>query len=202
MSARRQVVNLSALGGDAGISHNTARAWLSVLEASFVVFRVPPWHRNLRKRLIRAPKLHFFDSGLACHLLGIESPDQLRNHPLRGAIFESWVASEVYKGHAHRGITPRLYHVRDRRGMEVDLLVEEADSVRLIEMKSGATVSAEAFEPLRTVAAWVANSSEHRPPQSALVYGGDEAYERSDAQVVPWSSVDHLSDTHRPCRRP
>jgi len=85
-------INLSAIGGDAGVAHNTARAWLSVLEASFVIFRLPAWHGNLRKQLTKAPKLHFLDSGLACRLLGIGTPEELRHHPLLGPIVESWVA--------------------------------------------------------------------------------------------------------------
>ena len=101
-----QTVNLSSLGGDAGVSHNTARSWLSVLEASYLLHRLPPWHRNLKKRLTKAPKLHFIDSGLLCHLLGIRSVEALRHHPLRGAIFESWVVSEVLKARRNVGLSP------------------------------------------------------------------------------------------------
>ncbi len=98
-----QEVNLSALGADAGVSHNTARAWLSVLETSFVLHRLPAWHANLRKQLVKAPKLHLFDSGLLCYLLGIQEPAQLRLHPLRGAVFESWAVAEVYKAQTNQG---------------------------------------------------------------------------------------------------
>ena len=98
-----QEINLSTLGGDAGVSHNTVRAWLSVLETSYIIHRLPAWHLNIRKQVVKAPKLHFFDSGLACYLLGIREPEQLRLHPLRGAIFESWVIAEIYKAYVHRG---------------------------------------------------------------------------------------------------
>ena len=101
-----QELNLSGLGSDAGVSHNTARSWLSVLEASFLVFRVPAWTRNPRKRLVRTPKIHWMDSGLVCHLLGIRAPEHLQIHPLRGAVFETWVAGEIYKAHAGRGLQP------------------------------------------------------------------------------------------------
>jgi hypothetical protein len=101
-----QLVNLSALGADAGVTHGTARAWLAVLEAGYVVWRLPPLHANLGKRLVKTPKLHFLDSGLVCWLLGIQSPSQLRDHPLRGAMFETWVASEVLKARLHRGQGP------------------------------------------------------------------------------------------------
>ena len=94
-----QVLNLSALGSVCGISHNTVRAWLSVLETGYIAFRLPPFHRNLRKRLTRRPKLYFYDSGLVCHLLGIVAPEQLRTHPLRGAIFEGWVVSDKVSEH-------------------------------------------------------------------------------------------------------
>ena len=100
LSATRtgQLLNLSQLGADAGITHNTAQSWLSVLEASYVVRRLPPFARNLGKRLVKTPKLHLLDSGLACYLLGIRTPDELRHHPLRGAIFESWVVAEITEG--------------------------------------------------------------------------------------------------------
>jgi len=143
-----QEVNLSSLGADAGVSHNTAKSWLSVLEASFICFRVPAWHRNLGKRLRKAAKLHFVDSGLACRLLGIRTAEQLIHHPLRGAIFESWVASEAYKARAHRGLDPSLFHLREDRGAEIDLVVEAADEFLLVEAKSGATVVPDAHRPV------------------------------------------------------
>lgn len=99
-----QLLNLSGLGADCGVNHGTARAWLSVLETSFLVHRLPVFAANLGKRLVKTPKLHFLDSGLLCFLLGIQAAGQLRRHPLRGAIFESWVAAEVLKGHTHRGL--------------------------------------------------------------------------------------------------
>ena len=119
-----QEVNLTALGADAGVSHNTAKAWLSILETSFLVMRCPAWHRNIRKQLVKRPKLHFLDSGLACHLLGIRSAEELRHHPLRGAIFESWVASEIYKSHPSRSPAdvvplPRIPRRRDRHPVAV-----------------------------------------------------------------------------------
>jgi uncharacterized protein len=97
-------VNLSALASDCGITHNTAKAWLSVLEASDLVVRLQPWHANLGKRLIKAPKLYFLDSGLACSLLGIRSAAQLMEHPLRGGVFENWVMLEVLKARLNRGL--------------------------------------------------------------------------------------------------
>ena len=130
--------NLSRLGADAGISHNTAKAWLSVLEASYLVFELPAWHRNARKQVIKAPKLHFIDTGLACHLLGIREPEQLRTHPLRGALFETWVAAEARKRLAHDGTPGTLAHYRHPSGLEVDLIVDHGPEALLVEAKSGA----------------------------------------------------------------
>ena len=179
-------VNLSALAGDAGVRHNTARAWLSVLEASFLVIQAPAYRRNLRKRQIKAPKLHFLDSGLACHLLGIRSAEELRHHPLRGQIFESWVASEVFKATTHRGEEPRLGHYR-AAGTEVDLVVERGLRVILAEAKSGGTIVPRFFSGMGRLSASleeVGLSVERR-----LVYGGDSRYRRAETEVVPWNRM-------------
>jgi predicted AAA+ superfamily ATPase len=121
-SARPQEINLSALGSGAGLSHNTVRAWLSVLETSYIIHRLPAWQANIRKQVVKAPKLYFFDSGQVCYLLGIRRQEQLRFHPLRGAIFKSWVISEIYKTFVHSGVQPNLFHYRETRGLEIDLL--------------------------------------------------------------------------------
>ena len=143
-----QEINLSKLGSDAGVSHNTARAWLSVMETSYIIHRLPAWHVNIRKQLTKAPKLHFFDSGLLCYLLGIREPEQLRLHPLRGAIFESWVISEIYKANVHKGMQPNLFHYREARGPEVDLIIEQGRDLAAVEIKSGATVTRDFFKNL------------------------------------------------------
>ena len=179
-------VNLSALAADAGIRHNTARAWLSVLEASFLVIRVPAFRRNLRKRQIKAPKLHFLDSGLVCHLLGIRSPEELRHHPLRGQVFESWVASEVFKAIAHRGGEPRLGHYR-APGTEVDLVVALGLRAILAEAKSATTIVPRFFSGLRSLAASLDKAGQS--VEQRLVYGGDSRYRRNDTEVIPWNRM-------------
>jgi predicted AAA+ superfamily ATPase len=166
-----QEVNLSALGGDGGVSHNAARVWLSVLEASYIVHRLPAGHRSTRKQVVKAPKLHFFDSGLLCYLLGIREPGQLRLHPLRGAVFESWVIAELYKGHVHRGVEPSLFHYRETRGVEVDLLITRGERWQAIEVKSG--------EPSRRI-------------EPMVVYGGDRSQQRSQGRVVAWTNLPQL----------
>ena len=121
-----QLINFAALAIDCGVSQPTARAWLSILEASFIVFRLPPFHRNQNKRLVKSPKLHFYDAGLVCWLIGIRTPEQLRSHPLRGPIFETWVVSEIVKHRMNLGETRGIFFYRSRDGAEVDLVIEHS----------------------------------------------------------------------------
>lgn len=184
-----QELHLSALGSDAGVSHPTVRSWVSVLETSFVVFRTPPWFRKTRKRAIKAPKLHFVDSGLACHLLGIRSADQLRTHPLRGPIFESWVASEVLKARLHRGRPADLHYLRETRGVELDLIVEGEAAILAAEVKSGATVAADFFVGLDEFRRRHGQQTAPREAVTRLIYGGATGQSRSGVEVIPWHHV-------------
>lgn len=179
-------VNLSALAADAGIRHNTVRAWLSVLEASFLVFRTPAYRRNVRKRQIKAPKLHFLDSGLVCHLLGIRSPEELRHHPIRGQIFESWVAAEVFKAITHSAEEPRLRHFR-AADTEVDLVVDRGTRLILAEAKSGGTVAPRFFSGMRTLGESLERAG--LTVDRRLIYGGDLLQRRGGADVVPWNRM-------------
>jgi predicted AAA+ superfamily ATPase len=187
-----QEINLSALGSDAGVSHNTARAWLSVLETSYLIHRLPAWHPNIRKQVVKAPKLHFFDSGLACYLLGIREPEQLRLHPLRGAIFESWVISEIYKASVHVGMDPRLFHYRETRGLEIDLLIEQGDGLDAVEIKSAATTTADFFRNLERFPVRLKDAGMKLGIRNHIVYGGDDSQQRSLAQVISWRDVQRL----------
>ena len=181
-----QEVNLSSLGSDAGISHNTARSWLSVLETSYICTRIPAWLRSTRKQLVKAPKLHFLDSGLLCRLLRIDDAAQLRHHPLRGAIFESWVASEILKNRLNAGRDPDLHHYRQTRGAEIDLVIASGTRLTLIEMKSGATASSSHIKPLEDFASHLPRNLSIQP---YLVYGGTTPQRRSTVTLLPWSSV-------------
>jgi hypothetical protein len=187
-----QEINLSALGSDAGLSHNTVRAWLSVLETSYIIHRLPAWHANIRKQVVKAPKLHFFDSGLVCYLLGIRKQEQLRFHPLRGAIFESWVISEIYKAIVHSGVQPNLFHYRETRGLEIDLLIEQNEGLDAVEMKSGATVAVDFFKNLKRFSDRMIAAGKNLLIRNYVVYGGDDSQQRSDAQVVSWRDVERL----------
>lgn len=188
-----QELNLSALGSDVGVSHPTIQSWIGVLEASFVVFRVSPWLRNVRKRVVKSPKLHFIDSGLACHLLGIRSPDQLRTHPLRGAVFESWVASEVRKARLHARRPADLFHLREARGAEIDLLVEADERLIAVEVKSGATVASEHMAAVRRFVENQVTDADEREVVARLVYGGNARQRRTGVDVVPWNEVQSVA---------
>lgn len=185
-----QELNLSRLGADAGVSHNTAKSWLSLLRASFICFTLPAWVPSIRKQLVKAPKLHFIDTGLLCYLLGIRNPDEVVHHPLRGAIFESWVASELYKAHVHRGDQPDLKHFRQSRGSEIDILEFTSGGVTAYEVKSAQTVHAEFIERLETALASVRSALPRgQQGQGVLVYGGDASSQRHGMAVVPWSRL-------------
>ena len=192
-----QEINFSNLGADAGVSHNTVRSWLSVLETSYIIHRLPAWHANIRKQVVKTPKLHFFDSGLLCYLLGIREPEQLRLHPLRGAVFESWVVSEIFKGLAHRGMQSNLFHYREARGTEIDLLVENSQELGAVEAKSGATVSEDFFKNLKLFTERI-KERDRRQIQKYVVYSGDMSQKRSQANVVSWKDITKiLPQKHR-----
>jgi hypothetical protein len=186
-----QVLNLAGLARDCGIAHPTARRWLSVLEASYVAFRLPPLHRNVAKRLTKSPKLHFYDAGLACYLLGIRSQDELAYHPLRGALFETWVVGEVLKWRWNRGLPTDLAYYRDARGSEVDLVVEKALDPIAVEVKAGRTPDFEpgpAFDALaETLRAAPAPA---RSLARRIVYGGDRSCEVEGVSYRSWSELD------------
>jgi predicted AAA+ superfamily ATPase len=184
-----QLLNLSQLAADTGITHNTARAWLSILQAGYLVYLLPPHHRNFNKRIIKTPKLYFFDTGLASWLLGIQSAVQVETHPLRGALFETLIITEMVKARAHRGLPSNLYFWRDREGHEVDVVVDIAGRLVPVEIKSGATLSPDWYGSLRYFAALQPPD----PPRSYLIYGGPEQMKRQGTQVLSWTDVEPLT---------
>ena len=184
-----QELNLLALGADAGVSQPTARAWLSVLEASFLCRRALPWHRNLRKQTVKRPKLYFLDTGLVCHLLGIQTAEQLRLHPLRGAVFETWVASEIVKARAHRGLPAVLAHYREPRAVEVDWVLETSNEIVLVEAKSGATLADDFFAGLAAVAKRMAGAPDGRRVTQTLVHGGQRSSRQAGVAVLAWNHI-------------
>ena len=180
-----QLLNLSSLATECGITHNTAKAWISVLEASYLVFLLRPHHANFNKRLVKMPKLYFYDVGLVSWLLGIRTTEHIATHPLRGAIFENFVIAELIKSSLNKGERPQLYFWRDSNGNEVDVIVEQGNRLMPIEIKSGKTVTREAFSGLNK---WrdLAGDAVMEP---TLIYGGAEEYNHNGIRVVGWEKV-------------
>jgi len=182
-----QILNLSSLGNDCGVNHNTVKSWVSVLEASFIIKLLRPYYRNFNKRLIKAPKLYFLDTGLASFLLGITRADQIFSHPLKGALFETYVFSELLKARYNRGKTDNLYYFRDSKGNEVDVICDNGNSLLQIEIKSGQTVNSDYFKGLEYF-----SGLSDIPVESSLIYGGTQSYTRNNVQVVGWQSIPEM----------
>ncbi len=182
-----QLANLSSLGADAGVSHTTASHWLKVLEASYVVLRLPPLRANIRRRLVRTPKLYFYDVGLASYLIGIEHAGQISTHPLRGPLFENAVVVEVLKHRLNRGRRLNLSFFRDSSRLECGLLFETGSGMGAIEPKSGATVASDWFDSLNRAAMALPGIT-----TKAVVYGGAERQSRRDGEVVPLTDVSEM----------
>ena len=181
-----QELNVVGLADDAGIARTTASRWLSALEIGFLATRLPPHHANYRKRLRKRPRLHFLDTGLVCYLLDIRDPDTLARHPLRGAIFESFVVSELIKSFAAIREDARLFFWRDSTGHEIDILLETPTGAEPgivpIEVKSGETVASDAMDTL----AWWTEIPDNPNRGGVLVHGGTSSFDFKGFQVLPW----------------
>jgi len=185
-----QLLNSSRLAGDCGLDHKTVRHWLSILQASYVAHLLPPFYNNFRKRVVKTPKLYFYDTGLVCHLLGITETKQLETHPLRGAIFENWVFAEITKGLANRGLPGRVFFWRTHGGQEVDFILEHAGTTLGIEVKAGMTARPSMARPLMTaLQQW---PEESRKP--IVVFGGDQEFTSRSCTFLPWHEIDTLLD--------
>lgn len=183
-----QLLNLSDLASDAGITHNTAKSWISILEASYIIFLLQPHHENFNKRLIKTPKLYFHDTGLACWLLNIQNSEQLNSHSMRGMIFETFIMSELFKSRFNKGLPGNYFFWRDRSGNEIDCLIENGDMLQPLEIKSGMTINSDFFTGLKK---WLALSGK-KGQNPALVYGGNESLEYKDFQVYSWKDKGFL----------
>lgn len=187
-----QVLNMNSLAGDAGISHTTAKTWLSLLEASYVVFLLRPWFGNISKRLIKSPKLYFYDVGLASYLLGIQTAQQISRDPLRGSLFENMVVIEALKYRYNRGERSNLYYYRDSRGDEVDVLLDVAGKLFPVEFKSGATVVPDHFSGIKKITKVLGSAC---MTGGALVYGGADRHAFQSYSAAPWFDIHKLLDT-------
>jgi predicted AAA+ superfamily ATPase len=180
-----QVLNLSALAAEAGISVNTSKAWLSVLEASYIVYRLQPHFKNFNKRLVKSPKLFFTDTGLVCYLLGIKNKEQVSTHYALGALFENFVIMEFYKQRLNHGKPDGLYYWKDNKGMEIDLLTEDAGIMRAYEVKAGRTANMEYFKNLKQ---W-SKLSGFNPNDNTVIYGGDINQHTTNGHLLGWKEL-------------
>jgi len=177
-------LNYSSLSVEVGVDVKTLQSWVGVLESSFIIFLLRPHYKNFNKILVKRPKLYFYDTGLVCALLGINSTDHLAVHPLRGSLFECLIVSELIKQRTHRGKEDNLYYWRDKTGHEIDLIVEEASKLFPIEIKAGKTLHAEFYKNLYY---WMKLSGE---TQAGLIYSGELELLRSDGiNVKSWKSL-------------
>lgn len=179
-----QLLNLNNLANDCGIAQPTANAWMNLLEASYVVKRIAPYYRNFGKRLVKAPKLYFLDTGLCAWLLGITSEKDLSTHYARGALFETWVVTEALKWRAVRGDKQPIYYWRDNIGNEIDLLLEQDGGITLVEVKSGQTYQDEWQRALLVVERHLGFTA-----RKAVLYGGDMAQSRQGMEIIAWQGL-------------
>lgn len=179
-----QLLNVTALANEADVSVPTLQSWLSILETCDVVFLLQPYHKNFNKRLVKAPKLYFYDTGLLSSLLGIKSVEQMETHFMRGEIFENLVVSECLKSRLAAGEEPVLYFWRDSNGNEVDLLVEDGNGLKAYEVKSSATLKPEFFKGLKLFERIAGGLVE----ESAVVYGGNADYNTGHGRFISWTN--------------
>jgi predicted AAA+ superfamily ATPase len=183
-----QLLDLTSLSNDCGIAVNTVKAWLSLLEASYILFLLPPYHRNFSKRLVKSPKLYFYDSGLACHLLQIDSPEALAQHYLRGGLFETLILSDLLKQRLNAGKRQNLFFWRDKSGLEIDCLLEEMNTLTPIEIKSAQTPHPDFFASLQKFCVL----ADLEPSSSYVVYGGKEHQKRAQGELLGWQDLDRV----------
>jgi uncharacterized protein len=181
-----QLVNLSSLAQDCGVSHTTVRQWLTILEASYIIFFLQPYHKNYNKRLVKMPKLYFYDTGLACALLGLEAGDQLDNHYMRGSLFENLVIVELLKQRYNQGRLPNLYFWRDHTGHEIDLIAERGDKIQAVEIKAGSTFQSNFIKNVTFFCKLAPNA------EGYVVYTGQMGGNHSSVELVPLHSLNQI----------
>ncbi len=183
-----QLLNLTSLGNELGINYKTVRSWISILEASSVIFLLTPHHKNFNKRLVKQPKLYFYDTGLLCSLLDIRSEQQVNSHYLRGSIFESLMISEYIKLRYHRGRQSNAFFWRNSTGHEIDLLIEDGEHLKAVEIKSGETLNSDLFKGLK----YYKRLSGEQAENFKLIYGGDKKLTRKDGDAIGWKNIASL----------
>jgi len=185
-----QLLNYASLASDAGISPNTAKAWLSILESSYILYRLQPYHRNFNKRLVKSPKLYFYDTGIACSLLGIREEKQVNLHYLKGGLFENLIINEFIKRNFHRGENRLPYFWQDNHGKEIDCLLVNGDKITPVEIKSGKTMSTSYFDNLQYWRQLTAVPED----QGYVVYGGEQFMQSSAGYFISWRELERIPD--------
>lgn len=184
-----QILNVNNLATDCGISPNTAKSWLNILETSYIVFLLQPHHKNFNKRLIKSPKLYFWDTGLVCYLLGINKNQDLITNSYRGALFETWVMSELHKQYLNKGVRAPLYFWADK-AHEIDVVIESSENLIPIEIKSSTTIQNHLFKSLD----YWCKLTGFEQSQSYLIYTGEKSQDYNKAQIRPWKNLPHFSE--------
>lgn len=183
-----QTVNYSNMANSIGVSVNTVQNWLSVLETSFIVYQLTPYFRNFNKRITKATKLYFYDTGLACSLLRIRTVEALDNYFQKGALFENFIINEISKQYFNQGERPPIYYWRDHKGHEIDLLIDQGSQLLPIEIKAGRTFSSSFFKNLD----WWRQIADIPVRESFVVYGGDEDWRLENGKLISWRNLNQL----------
>lgn len=186
-----QLLNTNSIANDCGVSHNTIKSWVSILEASYIIKLIKPFYKNINKRLVKTPKVYFIDTGLLCYLLNIFEPNQITSHPLKGSIFETYVISEILKLHYNSSIPDTLFFFQDHQGNEVDLIIEKAGSYDLIEIKSSATFHDNFLKNILYF-----EKLYGKQHNKFVVYGGDKAeFSYKDSRIINWQNISQIIAT-------
>lgn len=181
-----QLLNMNALSNECGISQPTAKSWISALENSYIIFLLQPFHENFSKRIVKTQKLYFYDTGLLCHLMKIKNADQILTHPVKGTLFENMMISEFVKRMHHKNELQDIWFWRDSSGHEVDLIIQDGFSMKIIEFKSTQTVMSDLFKGLQ----YFKQRSGISDLKKILVYAGSDFQKRTEADVVPWKDFE------------
>lgn len=180
-----QLLNLTSLATDSGLTLQTVKSWLSILEATYVIFLVQPYYQNYNKRLVKMPKLYFYDTALACNLLRLTSSNDVFDHYMRGGLFESMILSDLLKHRFHRALPPNAYFWRDKTGHEVDCILEEGAQIVPIEVKASSTITTDMFDGLKKWSALAGIPSDN----GIVIYGGTEEQKRLQGHVKSWQLI-------------
>lgn len=193
LSAARvgQLLNVNSLANECGISVQTVNSWLTILETSYIIYLLKPYHKNLNKRVVKSPKIFFYDTGLLSSLLDIESVSQVDFHYLKGNIFENWSINEVIKMNYEKGIEPQISFWRDSNGNEIDLIIEKGNKTSAFEIKSSSTIKLDYFKGLKLWQKLTSCSTE----DLFVIYAGDMNFVSSDGKFISWNELDKIGDT-------